>query len=107
MLVIAGLDAAPPGFAVRIFGRAAILDAEKRGEPGHLPFLPGIGGGREKLGVIERTDGEVDAVAGRVVVKERRAALGAKATIHMLGTAEAGRCATRPGDGLTRGGNER
>src|SRR5690606_22351282 len=57
----------------------------------------------EQLGVIKRADREVDAVTGRVIVKQRCAAIAAIAAVDMFGTAEAGGRATGTGDGLSRG----
>ncbi|MNY75155.1 hypothetical protein D3C86_2143570 [compost metagenome] len=84
MLVVGGLDAAPPFLAVRGFGNAAIFDHRKRVEPGHTAFIAGIGARREQLGTIERANGEIDPIAGEVFIKERRAAFAAEAPINMV-----------------------
>src|SRR5215217_8527600 len=70
--------------------------------PRHARFIAIVHVRREKLGMVKRTNGEIDPIAGDVLIKQRRTTGAAKAAIDMLGTAKARRRAARPGDRFAR-----
>ena len=77
MLMVAGFDRRGK-FRHRLFGRAFIRDCAKIAIPRHAAFAAELRAGRESGRIIERPRGDVQILARRIIIKQRRSACGAK-----------------------------
>ena len=77
MLVVAGFDSRSK-FRHRLFGRAFILDLAQIAKPWHAALAAELRAGRESGWIVERPRGDVQMLAGRIIIKQRRSAIGAK-----------------------------
>lgn len=77
MLVVAGFDSRSK-FRHRLFGRAFILDLAQIAKPWHAALAAELRAGRESGRIVERPRGDVQMLAGRIIIKQRRSAIGAK-----------------------------
>jgi hypothetical protein len=81
MLVVAGFDSRGK-FRHRLFGRAFILDFAEIAKPWHAAFAAELRAGRESGWIVERPRGDVQMLAGRIIIKQRRPAFGAKSACN-------------------------
>ena len=77
MLMVAGFDRGGK-FGHRLFGRAFIRDLAQIAKPWHAAFAAELPAGRESGRIVERTCGDVQMLAGRIIIEQRRSAIGAK-----------------------------
>lgn len=101
MLVIAGADFADI-FGHGIFGAAFVSQSAQVAIPGHPSLRPELYLRREGGRIVERSGGDVQMRARRIVIEQRRAAFGAKAAGDEIGTLEKGGCPPCPCKGIAR-----
>ena len=77
MLMVAGFNRGGK-FRHRLFGRAFIRDFAEITIPRHAAFAAELRAGRKSGRIVERPRGDVQILAGRIMIKQRRSALGAK-----------------------------
>ena len=98
MLVVAALDRGRFVFHGG-FGGAGFLDIAQMEQRRMLALEAHLVEQRNALRFIEGADGKRDVLAAIVAIVERRSAILAEAAPNMLGAAELGWLAARPGEG--------
>ncbi len=95
MLMVAGFDRRDK-FRHRLFGRAFIRDVAEVAKPRHAAFAAELTARRESGGIVERPRGDVQILAGRIIIQQRRSAFRAKSACDRVRAFEKRRRAACP-----------
>ena len=95
------------GIGHSFLSRAFVWQAADVMKPNHPRFSTELHPGRECRRIIKRTNGDIEMLAGRIVIKQRRSAIPTKTPYDRIGALEQRRRAARPCQSGARDADQR
>ena len=95
------------GVGHRFLGRAFVGQAANVIKPGHPRFLAKLHPGRKCRRIVERTNGDIEMLAGGIIIQQGRSAIPTKTPYDGIRALEQRRRATRPTKGVARDADQR